>query len=57
MRGSLQTKNGRYHMVITYRDDSGKRKNKWISTEQIGTSTEQVRSGRKGPFLGLVWKY
>ena len=32
MTGSLQTKNGRFHMVITYRDDSGKRKNKWIST-------------------------
>lgn len=32
MTGSLQEKNGRFHMVISYTDESGKRKNKWIST-------------------------
>lgn len=32
MTGSLQIKNKKYYMVIHYIDESGKRKNKWIST-------------------------
>jgi len=32
MTGSLQTKNGKYYMVVNTTDDSGKRKPKWIST-------------------------
>ena len=30
---SLQEKNGIYHAVINYKDDEGKRKQKWISTK------------------------
>lgn len=33
MTGSLQTKAGKYYMVIHYIDSEGKRKNKWISTK------------------------
>lgn len=32
MTGSLQEKNGRYHMVISYIDQDGKRKQMWKST-------------------------
>lgn len=32
MTGSLQIKNDRYYMVISYKDPSGKHKNKWVST-------------------------
>ncbi len=32
MTGSLQVKNNRYHMVISYIDKDGKRKNRWKST-------------------------
>lgn len=32
MTGSLQVKNGRYHMVISYIDQDGKRKQMWKST-------------------------
>lgn len=32
MTGSLQVKNNRYHMVISYIDKDGKRKNQWKST-------------------------
>ncbi len=32
MTGSLQTKNGKYYAVISYKDNSDKRKQKWIST-------------------------
>lgn len=30
--GHLQEKNGRYYMVLSYRDATGKRKSKWVST-------------------------
>lgn len=33
MTGSLQIKNNRFHMVISYVDKDGKRKNRWISTK------------------------
>lgn len=32
MTGSLQTKNGKYYAVVSYKDNSDKRKQKWIST-------------------------
>ena len=32
MTGSLQVKNGRYHMVISYIDQDGKRKQIWKAT-------------------------
>lgn len=32
MTGTLQTKNNHYHMVISYRDEHGKRKQRWITT-------------------------
>ena len=31
--GNIQTKNGKYHIVLNLRDENGKRKQKWISTE------------------------
>ena len=30
---SLQEKNGFYHAVVNYKDDNGKRKQKWFSTK------------------------
>lgn len=33
MTGSLQINNNRFHMVISYVDKNGKRKNRWISTK------------------------
>lgn len=33
MTGSLQVKNGVYYAVLNFKDKSGKRKQKWISTE------------------------
>ena len=30
---SLQEKNGFYHTVVNYKDDNGKRKQKWFSTK------------------------
>ncbi|MCL2773933.1 MAG: site-specific integrase [Oscillospiraceae bacterium] len=33
MTGSLQIKNNIYYVVLNYKDESGKRKQKWISTE------------------------
>ena len=30
---SLQEKNGYYHAVVNYKDDNGKRKQKWFSTK------------------------
>ena len=32
MTGSIQTKNGMLYGVITYVDEGGKKKHKWIST-------------------------
>ena len=32
MTGSVQRKNNRYHMVISYKDNFGEQKQKWIST-------------------------
>lgn len=31
--GNLQIKNGNYHIVLNLKDENGKRKQKWISTE------------------------
>lgn len=31
--GNLQIKNGKYHVVLNLRDENGKRRQKWISTE------------------------
>lgn len=33
MTGSLQTKNGRFYMVISYKDAKGKHRNRWIATK------------------------
>jgi uncharacterized protein YwqG len=30
LTGSLQIRNGKYHAVLNYKDESGKRKQKWI---------------------------
>ena len=32
MKGRLTTKNGKYYVVISYQDDSGKNKQKWVAT-------------------------
>lgn len=32
MKGRLTTKNGKYYVVISYRDESGKNKQKWVAT-------------------------
>lgn len=32
MKGSLQVKNGKYYVVIPYKDENGKEKRKWIAT-------------------------
>lgn len=32
MSGSLQIKNGKYYAVISYKNDQGKRKQKWVNT-------------------------
>ena len=33
MTGSLQIKNGKYYAVLNYKDNNGKRKQKWLCTE------------------------
>ena len=33
MTGSLQIKNGKYYAVLNYKNEDGKRKQKWICTE------------------------
>ena len=32
MSGSLQIKNGKYYAVISYKNEQGKRKQKWVNT-------------------------
>ncbi len=32
MKGRLTTKNGKYYVVISYQDDSGRNKQKWVAT-------------------------
>ena len=32
MKGRLTTKKGKYYVVISYQDDSGKNKQKWVAT-------------------------
>lgn len=43
MTGSLQTKNGKYYAVINLTDISGKRKQKWISTNLTSKSGKKER--------------
>lgn len=33
MKGSLQVSHGTYYVVVNYKDEFGKPKQKWISTE------------------------
>lgn len=42
MTGSLQIKNNRYHMVISYVDKDGKRKNHWITTGLIAKGNKKA---------------
>ena len=44
MTGSLQTKNGFYHAVLNYKDELGKRKQKWISTDIPVTGNNKRRA-------------
>jgi len=32
MKGRLTTKNGKYYVVISYQDNGGKYKQKWVAT-------------------------
>ena len=50
MTGSLQTKNGKYYAVISYKDNSDKRKQKWISTNL------PVKGNKKKDFLRIISK-
>ena len=52
---SLQEKNGFYHAVVNYKDDNGKRKQKWFSTKlkvrgnkkQAQAKTEEIDKNLK----------
>lgn len=33
MTGSLQEKNGKYYAVLNFKDNEGKRKQKWVSLD------------------------
>lgn len=46
MNGILQTKNGKYYVVLDYRDSDGKRKRKWVSTG-IPVAGNNVRAAKK----------
>lgn len=61
---SLQEKNGFYHAVLNYKDDNGKRKQKWVSTKfkirgnkkQAQAKAEEIRKDFENKFHSTLKK-
>ena len=49
MKGSLQVKHGTYYVVVNYKDEYGKPKQKWITTnlKEKGNKTKAKEEMRK----------
>ena len=57
LTGSIQTKKGRYYVVISYTDENGKSKPKWRATGLSAVPGNKKAAKNKIPEIISIFKY